>query len=336
LRRSQEEGLSARIHGLAKHAIVPLISAALFVVTGVRAQGYPVKPIRIVVAYPPGGANDVAARTLGQKLSEALGQAVTVENRSGAAGNIGAQYVAGSPPDGYTLLCGASALTIAPALVKHLSYDVAKDFAPISMIAGAAPVLATHPSVPANSVKELVALAKARPGQLTYASSGVGAPPHLAGEMLKNMAQIDILHVPYRGAGQSISDLVGGQFDMLFTPATPVAPLAKAGRLKVLGVTTARRSSLLPEVPTIAESGVKGYELGTWWGLLAPAGTADDIISRLNNAVVKTVNTVEFRERLSAQGIDPGGSTPAEFAAHIKAEIAKFSRLVKAAGIHPE
>ncbi len=325
-----------RMLTLACRAMVTLVASAFALATAAQAQGYPLKPIKIVVAYPPGGPNDLLARTLAQRLSEALGQAVVVENRSGAAGNIGAQYVAVSTSDGYTLLCGASALTIAPALVKHLSYDVVKDFAPISIAAIGSFVLAAHPSVPANSIKELIALAKAHPGQLTYPSSGVGAPPHLAGELLKNMAHIDILHVPYRGVGQAISDLVGGQFDMEFTPPPNAVPLVKSGRLKALGVSTAKRSPLLPDVPTIAESGLPGFEIGTWWGLLAPAGTPTDIINRLNGAVVKIVNTTDFRERLSSQGIDPTSSTPSEFTAHIKAEVAKFSRLIQVAGIRAE
>jgi tripartite-type tricarboxylate transporter receptor subunit TctC len=215
-----------------------------------HAQSWPAKPIKIVVAYPPGGPNDLSARTVGQRLSEALGQPVIVENRAGAAGNIGSQYVAASPPDGYTLLNGASALTIAPALSKNLQYDVAKDFAPISMTVVSSYVLAAHPSVPVNSIKELIALAKSHPGQLNYASSGVGAPPHLAGELLKSMAKIDILHVPYKGVGQSISDLVGGQIDMMFTATNNAVPHVNAGRLKALAVSMKKRSALLPAVPT--------------------------------------------------------------------------------------
>ena len=319
---------------------IPAIAASIAVVfsiaTVAHAQSYPVKPIKIVVAYPPGGPNDLSARTVGQKLSETLGQAVIVENRPGAAGNIGSQYVAVSAPDGYTLLNGASALTIAPALIKKLNYDVVKDFAPISRTTVSSFVLAAHPSVPVNSIKELIALARTHPRRLNYASSGVGAPPHLAGELLKNMAKIDILHVPYKGVGQSISDLVGGQVDMMFASPPNAIPHVKSGRLKALGVSTAKRSPLLPDVPTIAESGLKGFEIGTWFGLLAPAGTSADIVNRLNAAIVKIVNSADFRERLSSQGLDPMGSTPAEFSAYIKAEVAKFSRLVQAAGIKAE
>ena len=301
-----------------------------------HAQSWPAKPIKIVVAYPPGGPNDLSARTVGQRFSEALGQPVIVENRAGAAGNIGSQYVAASPPDGYTLLNGASALTIAPALSKNLQYDVAKDFAPISMTVVSSYVLAAHPSVPVNSIKELIALAKSHPGQLNYASSGVGAPPHLAGELLKSMAKIDILHVPYKGVGQSISDLVGGQIDMMFTATNNAVPHVNAGRLKALAVSMKKRSALLPAVPTIDESGLKGFELGSWFGILAPAGTPADIVNRLNGVIVKIVASADFRERMSSQGLDPMSNTPAEFSAYIKSELAKFSKLVQAAHIQAE
>ena len=301
-----------------------------------HAQSWPQKPLKIVVAYPPGGPNDLSARTVGARLSEALGQPVIVENRAGAAGNIGSQYVATSPPDGYTLLNGASALTIAPAISKGLQYDVVKDFAPVSMTANSSFVLAVHPSVPVRTIKELIALAKARPAELNYASSGVGAPPHLAGELFKAMARIDILHVPYKGVGQSISDLVGGQVDMMFTSPPNAVPHVKAGRLKALGVSLRRRSPLLPDVPTIDESGLKGFEIGTWFGILAPAGTPPEIVNKLNAAIVKIVGSADFRERMSSQGLDPIASTPAEFAAYIKSEIAKFTKLVKDAHIQAE
>jgi tripartite-type tricarboxylate transporter receptor subunit TctC len=317
-------------------SLFAFVATALAVATACHAQTYPAKPIKIVVAYPAGGPNDLSARTVGQRLSEALGQPVIVENRAGAAGNIGSQYVATSPPDGYTLLNGASALTIAPALSKSLQYDVAKDFAPISMTAGSSFVLAAHPSVPVTSIKTLIALAKAHPGQLNYASSGVGAPPHLAGELLKSMAKIDILHVPYKGVGQSISDLVGGQIDMMFTSPPNAVPHIKAGRLKALAVSMKKRSPLLPEVPTIDESGLKGFEIGTWFGMLAPAGTPAEIVNKLNGAIVKITGTADFRERMSGQGMDPMASTPAEFSAYIKSELAKFAKIVQTAHIQPE
>jgi tripartite-type tricarboxylate transporter receptor subunit TctC len=303
---------------------------------GVFAQEYPVKPIRIVVAYPPGGPNDISARAIGQELSQLLHQPVVVENRPGAAGDIGAQYVATSPPDGYTLLNGASALTISPALKKNMPYDVVKDFAPIGLTVVSSFVLAAHPSVPATTVKELIALAKAHPNRLTYASSGVGAPPHLAGELLKNMAKIKILHVPYKGVGQSISDLIAGHVDMMFTSMPVAVPQVKAGRLRALGVSGLERSPLLPDVPTISESGLKGFDIGTWFGLLAPAGTPREIINRLSAATIKVVNAPNFRERMSAHGLDPRSSTPEEFTAQIKTQLVKFRKLVHAAGIKAE
>ena len=319
------------------HSPTSWVCAALLgVAAPAFAQTYPVKPIRVIVAYPPGGPNDTSARLVGQGVSELLGQPVLVENRPGAAGNIGSQFVASSAPDGYTLLNGASALTIAPALSKNLGYDVAKDLAPISLTAVSSFVLAVHPSVPVNSVKEFIALAKARPNQLSYASSGVGAPPHLAGELLKNMAKIEILHVPYKGVGQSISDLVAGHIEMMFTSPTNAVPHVKARRLKALAVSTAARSPLLPQVPTISEAGLKGFEIGTWFGLLAPAGTPVEIVNRLNAATRKVVDAPEFRERIASQGLDARSSTPAEFAAHIKSELSKFSRIVREAGIKPE
>jgi tripartite-type tricarboxylate transporter receptor subunit TctC len=316
--------------------LLPLLALVLLPSASLYAQAWPSKPIRIIVAYPPGGPNDTSARIVAQKLSEALGQPVIVDNRSGAAGNIGSMSVAKSPPDGYTILNGASALTIAPALTKDLGYDVVKDFAPISMTATSSFVLALHPSVPANTIKELIALAKAKPGQLSYASSGVGAPPHLAGELLKTMAKIDILHVPYKGVGQSISDLVGGQVDMMFASPTNSVPQVKAGKLRGIAVSTLRRSPQLPDVPTISESGLKGFDIGTWFGLLAPAGTPPEIITRINGAVVAMVKVPDVRERLLAQGLDPISTTPAEFSTHIRNEIAKFKGIVERAKIQPE
>lgn len=322
--------------GLAIIGCVVWVGALAPEAAAAAAPGYPSKPIKVVVAYPPGGPNDLSARTVAQKLTEALGQPVLVENRPGAAGNIGSHTVARSAPDGYTLLNGASALTIAPALTRNLNYDVVNDFVPISLTAMSSFVLAVHPSVPVNSVKELIALAKARPGQLNYASSGVGAPPHLAGELLKTMANINIHHIPYKGVGQSISDLVGGQVDMMFTSPPNAIPHVRAGKLKALAVSTAKRSPLLPDVPTVSESGLKGFAIGTWFGLLAPAGTPRDIVERLNASIVRIMADAELRERLSSQGLDPVSSTPEQFAAHIKSELAKFARIVKTAGIKPE
>ena len=278
----------------------------------------------------------LVARTLGVRLAEHFGQAVVIENRTGAGGNIATQYVAGAPPDGYTLLNGASAMTIAPALNKNVSYNVVRDFAPISLSTIGSFVLAVHPSLPANNVKDLLALAKERPGQLTYASAGVGTPPHLAGELLKTMTGVNILHVPYKGVGQSITDLVAGHIEMMFTSLPTAMPHVGSGKLKAVAVSTPRRLPLLASTPTLHESGVKGFEMQTWFGLLAPVGVPADIINRLNAATVMIVGTPDFRERLSSQGMDPKSSTPAEFSAHIKSELTKFAGLVRAAKIQPE
>ncbi|MCA3070277.1 MAG: tripartite tricarboxylate transporter substrate binding protein [Rhodocyclaceae bacterium] len=319
---------SAARQGLAALCLLLPLAAA--------AQPFPSKPIRLIVAYPAGGPNDLSARTFGQKVADLLGQPVIVENRAGAAGNIGSQFVARSPADGYTLLNGASALTIAPALSRNLGYEVAKDFAPVGLTAISSFVLAVHPSVPATSIRELLALARKRPGGLNYASSGVGAPPHLAGELLKTMAGVDILHVPYKGVGQSIGDLVGGQVDMMFTSPPNAVPHVKQGRLRALAVSTARRSALLPEVPTIAESGLKGFDIGTWFGWLAPAGTPPEIVNRLNGALAAAEKMPDLRERLVSQGMDPTHTTPAAFAALIRSELAKFAGIVERAKIPPE
>lgn len=310
--------------------------SALGGMTAIHAQNYPSKPVKIIVGFPPGGPNDLTARTLGIRLAEQLGQPVIIENRTGAGGNIASQFVAGAPPDGYTLLHGASAMTIAPALNKNVPYNMVREFAPVSLSATSSFVLAVHPSVPARNVKELLALAKARPGQLKYASAGIGTPPHLAGELLKTMTGVNILHVPYKGVGQSITDLVAGHIEMMFTSLPTAMPHVGGGKLKAVAVSTLARLPLLPATPTIHESGVKGFEMQTWFGLLAPAGVPADIINRLHAATAMIVGTPEFRERLSSQGIDPKSCTPAEFAAHIKSELAKFAALVRDAKIQPE
>ena len=302
----------------------------------VHAQTYPSKPIRIIVAYPPGGPNDLTARTLGHRLAEHLGQNVIIENRAGAGGIIGSQGVATAAPDGYTLLNGAGAMTITPALNKNVPYNVVRDFAPISLTANSSFVLAVHPSVPAHNVKDLLPLAKARPGQLKYASAGIGTPPHLAGELLKTLTGVNILHVPYKGVGQSITDLVAGHIDMMFSSLPTAMPQIGTRKLRALAVSTLARSPLLPSTPTVHESGVKGFEMQTWFGLLAPAGTPSEIVNRLNATIVTIVATPDFRERLCSQGIDPLSSTPAEFSARIKSELTKFAALVRAANIQPE
>ena len=304
----------------------------------VHAQGsWPSKMIKIIVAYPAGGANDIVAREVGKKMSDLLGQPVIIDNRGGAGGTIGADMAAKSPPDGYTLLMGAGGHTLAPSLYIKLPYDIVKDFAPVSTAAKGSYLLVLHPSVPANSVKELIALAKIRPTKLNYGSAGVGTPPHLAGEMFKAMAGVDMIHVPYKGDAPEIVDLLGGHLDLAFIAITPIAPHVKAGKLRALAVTGGQRTPVMPDLPTIEEAGgLKGYDISTWWGLLAPTGTPPEIVNRLSTTMGKIVTLPDIKERFAALGIEPAANTPEQFAKLIKAEVEKFAKLAKAAGVKPE
>jgi tripartite-type tricarboxylate transporter receptor subunit TctC len=322
-----------------RHGSSILLSASLTVVfsAAVHAQTYPSKPVRMIVSYPAGGANDIVARAVGQKLTELLGQTVVVENRSGAGGTIGADAAAKSAPDGYTLLMAAGAHTLAPSLYSKLSYDIVKDFAPVSICARSAYLLVLHPSVPAKSVKELIALARAKPGSLTYASSGVGAPPHLAAEMFSAMAGIKMVHVPYKGDTPAIQDMLGGHVDLGFIAVSATSLLVKSGKLKALAVSSAQRTAAMPDLPTVAEAtGFKDYEITTWWGMLAPAGTPADAIARLSTAMARIAQMPDIKERFGALGLEPASSTPEQFSSFIKSEIAKFGKLAKAAGVKPE
>ena len=307
--------------------LVPVIAAA---------QNYPTRPIRVIVGYPAGGANDIVARAMGQRLAEVIGQSVVVDNRGGGGGTIGADLVAKSPPDGYTLLMAAGAHALAPSLYAKLPYDIVSDFAPVSLVAKGAYLLAVHPSLPVRSVKELIAFAKARPAKLNFGSSGVGAPPHLAGELFGSMAHVKMTHVAYKGDAPALIDLLGGHIELTFMTLSATAPYVKAGKLRGLAVTGMRRSGMVPELPTIAEAALPGYEMTTWWGLIAPAKTPTDIVARLHQAVAKITSESDFRTRLAAQGMDVESNTPAEFAAFIKASKDKYSALAKAAGVTPE
>jgi tripartite-type tricarboxylate transporter receptor subunit TctC len=296
------------------------------------AQGYPNKSIRLVVPYPPGGGTDVIARPLAQKLTENLGQQVIVDNRGGAGGNIGMEFVAKSAPDGYTLVVGLTAqLAVNPSLFPKLPYDPLKDFAPITLLGDQPYLLVVHPSVPAKSVKEFIALARARPGQLTYASSGNGSGAHLAGEMLKTMAHIDIVHVPYKGAGQAMPDFIAGQVQFSFITHTSSGPLVQSGRLRALGVTTVKRSPALPDLPAIAET-VPGYDSAVWYGVLAPAGTPREIVARLNREILRVLGSPDFHQRFTMAAVAPIGSTPEQLGEYIKSEIARWAKLVKESG----
>jgi tripartite-type tricarboxylate transporter receptor subunit TctC len=314
-----------------------IATLALFVMTSVlgaaSAQAYPDKPIRMVVPFPAGGTTDILARATAQKLSESLGQQVIVDNKPGAGGNIGAQEVARSTPDGYTLVMGTVGThAINPSLYKKMPYDHVKDFVPVSLVASVPNLLVVHPSVPVNSVKELIAHAKANPGKLNFASSGNGTSIHLSGELFKTMTGVQMTHVPYKGSAPAVTDLLGGQVQLMFDNMPSALPHAKAGKLKPLAVTSAKRFPGTPEIPTIAESGVPGYEASSWFGVLAPAGTPKEIVNKLSTEIAKALKTPEMKKKLEEQGAEAVGSTPEEFAAHIKAETAKWAKVVKESG----
>jgi tripartite-type tricarboxylate transporter receptor subunit TctC len=310
---------------------------ALLVMTSIigaaSAQPYPDKPIRMVVPFPAGGTTDILARAVAQKLSESLGQQVIVDNKPGAGGNIGAQEVARSAPDGYTLVMGTVGThAINPSLYKKMPYDHVKDFAPVSLVASVPNLLVVHPSVPVNSVKELIAYAKANPGKLNFASSGNGTSIHLSGELFKTMTGVQMTHVPYKGSAPAVTDLLGGQVQVMFDNMPSALPHAKAGKLKPLAVTSAKRFPGTPDIPTMAESGVPGYEASSWFGVLAPAGTPKEIVNKLSTEIAKALKTPEMKKKLEEQGAEAVGSTPEEFAAHIKAETAKWAKVVKESG----
>jgi tripartite-type tricarboxylate transporter receptor subunit TctC len=305
--------------------------------TGALAQTYPAKPVRVVVGSAAGGPIDLVARLTAQKLTETFEQQFVVENRTGAGGTIAADHVARSARDGYTLSMGSAAtLCIAPALNPKLPYDPIRDFAPISAVAGTAFVLVVHPSVPVRSVKEFIALAKAKPGALRFGSAGRGSATHLSAELFKSMAKVDAVHIPYKGGSQAIIDVLSGQIEFMFDTIPNSTPRINAGKLRGLGVTGAQRSVLLPELPTIAEAGVAGYEATTWFGLLAPVGTPREVVDRLGAALQKGIGTAEMKQRMLAQGLEPIGNSPSEFALLIKRELPKWAQVVEAAGAKTE
>ena len=315
-----------------------VLPAALLVICAVspslaHAQSYPNKTIRMIVPFPAGGATDIVARLVAQKLGDAIGQQVIVDNRGGAAGTIGSDLAAKSPPDGYTILIGTSSThAIAQSLYAKLPYDSIKDFTPVVGIATATIVLSMHPSVPAKTVKELIALAKSKPDALSFASSGSGGVSHLVGEMFKAQAGVQMLHIPYKGDAPALADLVGGQVSLEFGTALSFLPYIQSGRLKALAVTSLRRSQVMPDVPTVAESGLKGFEALQWFGVFAPAGTRAEVVTRLNTEIVKILQTADMRERLTKLASEVMADTPEQFAAFQKAEIAKWARVVKDSG----
>ena len=298
-----------------------------------QAPAYPTKPIRLVVPFPAGGATDILARAVAQKLTEAWGQAVVVDNRPGAGGNIGSELVAKATPDGYTLEMGTVGThAINASLYAKMPYDHVKDFAPVILVAGVPNVLVVTPSLPANSVQELIAYAKANPGKLNFASSGSGTSIHLSGELFKVMAGVEMTHIPYKGSAPALQDLIGGQVQLMFDNLPPSLPQIKSGKLRALGVTTATRSAALPDTPTIAESGLPGFEASSWFGVLAPAGTPPAIVAKLNTEIARWLATPEAREKLVALGATAAGGTPEDFARHIAAETAKWAKVVKDSG----
>jgi tripartite-type tricarboxylate transporter receptor subunit TctC len=316
---------------------VVAVSAALLCAVNAGAQPYPSRPIRMVITYPPGGNTDLVGRALAQKLSAALGQHVVVDNRGGAGGIMGTMIAAQAAPDGYTIMLGTSAgMVINPLLSTRLSYDPVRDFIPVSMVVIVPQLLVTNPQLPAKNVKELIALAKAKPGYLNAGSSGVGTPNHLGTELLKWLAGVNIVHVPYKGGAAAITDLIGGQIQMAFSSIPAVLPHIKAGRLNALGVGSARRSPALPDIPTIAEAGVPGYEYTTWYGIFAPARTPATIIARLNAEIVQALLAPEMNERFVSQGGDPAPSTSDELRRYMAAESERWANTIKAAGIHKE
>jgi len=301
------------------------------------AQDYPVRPIRFIAPNLPGGPTDILARIIAQKLSDSLGQPVVVENRAGAAGNIGTEVAAKSPPDGYTLLSGNIATFGANvSLYKRLGFDPVKDFAPVVLVATQPNILVVHPSLPVTSVKELIALARARPGQLNYAGSGIGAVAHLAAELFKNDTATNIVHIAYKSAAPALTDLIAGQTQLMFATALSVQPHLQAKRLRPLAVTTPQRARAFPELPTVAEAGVPGFEATTWHGVLVPAGTPATIVGKLNAEINRLLQLPDVRERLGNLGAEIVGGTPKEFAEHIQREIPRWAKVIKAAGIQLE
>jgi len=307
--------------------------AGLSFAGGAQAQGYPVRPVNLVVPFPAGGTTDVLARALGQELAKSLGQPVVVENKPGAGSTLGADYVAKAAPDGYTLLMGAVHHTIASSVYKSLHYDFQKDFAPVTTVALVPNVLVVNPKLPAQNVQALLKLAQGQPGKLTYGSNGMGTGQHLIGAQFEKEGHVQLLHVPYKGSGPLTTDLLGGQIDMSFDTVTPVLAHIQSGKLRALAVTTSQRSAALPDVPTMEEAGLKPFNMGTWFGVLAPAATPADVVTRLNAEMVKIIRSPDFSRRMAEIGAVPIGDTPAEMKARIGTDTENYAKLVKDAKV---
>ena len=296
-------------------------------------QAYPVKAVRMLVPFPPGGGTDYTARLIGQKLSELWGQPMVVENRPGASTTIASEIVARSAPDGYTLIMASVNHTINPSLYGKIPYDTIKDFAPVTVAVTASYVLVVHPSLPVKSVKELISLARAKPGQINYSSSGSSGPQHLAGELFKLMSSADLTHVPYKGGGPAVMALLGGHVSVMFSTPVSAMPHIKSGRLRALAVTSMERSAAFPDLPTISEAALTGYEAVTWWGILAPARTPREIVTKIHGDVYRVLQTADTRSRLAAEGVNPSGTSPEQFSLMIRDEIVKMEKIVKAAKV---
>ena len=313
-------------------ALIALAAAPLL-----HAQPYPNKPVTIIVPYPPGGTSDILARALGQKLGDSLGQTILVQNKPGANGNLGADFVSKSAPDGYTLLLAdIGALAISPSLYK-LAFDPVTDFSPVTMVAYSPHILVVHPSVPVNNAKELITLAKSKPGKMNFAASSIGSAPHLAGIDFASRAGVDWAYIPYKGGAQAITDMAGGQADVMFNGMLATYPHVKSGKLKILAVSSSKRMSAIPDVPTVAESaGLDGFNTGSWQGVLAPPNTPKDIVARLSGEIIKILNTAEMKERLAVQGAEVLTNTPEQFSAFIRDEKSRWGQVVKAANLKLE
>jgi tripartite-type tricarboxylate transporter receptor subunit TctC len=322
----------------AARLLMLLLGPAASLTTGLPAvaQEYPSKPIRMVVPFAPGSTTDTLARFMSDRLSKALGQQVLIDNRAGAGGNIGTEMVARAAPDGYTLVTAPSSLAINAALTPNLGFDAVRDLAPVALIGAAPLIIVATPGLPAKNAAELIALARAKPGQLNYASGGSGSPSHLAMELFKSMAGIDIVHIPYKGGGALLNSVMSGEIQLTPSGLLIAVPLIRAGRLKAIAVTGPRRVAAAPEVPTVAESGLPGYHVSGWWGILAPAKTPGPILRKLNQEVARALAAPDMRERLANDGIEPGGGPSDEFALLIQNEIATWTRVIKTAGIKAE
>jgi tripartite-type tricarboxylate transporter receptor subunit TctC len=322
---------------MSMRAVYALTAVAMAAMTGTSsAQGYPTKPIRMVVAFAAGGAPDIIGRIMGQKLNETLGQPVIVDNRPGATGNIGAEIVANANPDGYTVFMATLSVAISPAFYKSLPFDPVKSFVPVAMVASVPLLLVVHPSMPARSVKELIEIARSKPGAFNYASVGNGSPQHLSAELFKTTAGVNLVHVPYKGGGQATAAVLQGEVQLFFAGMPPALPHVKAGRLRGLAVSTAKRSPSAPEVPTVSEAGLPGFEADNWNAVLAPRGTPRDVVRRLNRDLKKILNEPEVQTRLIQTGTEAAYSTPQALAERINAETVKWGRVARAAGVKPE